>query len=239
MKGKILWTLGAAVAYSVASYAGTMGAAEQSNYPAGFVIGGDVGYGYLSTQETDLVLPVSQLPTTRQQQNHDIGNIIGGGHIGYDYLLWDRVVAGFEVGYKYLGNSTFNATFPSLSLLSPSPVETINAKVTQQAIDLLVTSRLYVWKGLSIEAKAGGAFVNSAAKNRWTITNPSTGAYSDVWEVNPSVWRLEPEVGIGGGWLLGRGVSLLGMYTHIFGNSFAANPSMNGAYANTAYTPGY
>lgn len=229
----------AGAVYSVSSYAGMMGE-ESLIYPAGFVIGGDVGYGYLSTQESNLIPPMNQLSQNNQFQSHQIGSVIGGGHVGYDYLLWNRTVAGFELGYKYLGKSSFASNASVLaSPFSTSSTEHIVANVNQQAIDLLVTGRLYVWNGLSIETKAGGAFVNSASHNTWTLTNSSTGVLQGLWNFNPSVWRLEPEFAIGGGWLVGHGVSLVGMYTHIFGNSFAANPSMNGANANANNTPGY
>ena len=152
MKKKILFGIGLTLLNSLATYAGTMG--DLSTYPAGFVLGGDVGYGYLSTQETELSYPIINDSLEYQSLNHRIGGIVWGVHTGYDFSILARLLGGFEVGYKNLGKSTYalsshqymNIIEHQGDVASQRLITTHqNISVNEQAIDFLLTGRFYVW----------------------------------------------------------------------------------------------
>ena len=101
VKHRVLLGLGISALCIVSADAGTMAATR--TYPAGFVIGGDVGYGYLNTQERDLadsLGPFAIASGNVLTQHHELGHFIGGAHAGYDFPVLERLLAGFEMGYK-------------------------------------------------------------------------------------------------------------------------------------------
>ncbi|MBA2710313.1 MAG: hypothetical protein H0U57_06970, partial [Tatlockia sp.] len=143
MKGNLILSL-TALAVSTSIYAGTMGEVQTAPRGSSWVIGGDIGYGYLSTQEEDILAPTALTipPTTElQNQTHNIGDMVGGGYVGFNFPVLERLLMGIEFGYKYQGQSRYDSF----------AVETVggnfirnNISVNQQAVDALLTSKLYI-----------------------------------------------------------------------------------------------
>lgn len=229
-------------------HAGTMGSVQISTYPSGFLIGGELGYGYLSTQESNLAPQQFNLsppiPGIIDIQSHHLGKFIWGAHAGYDIPILEKFLAGFEIGYKSLGKSTYSASEHYLGLdLYFNPVS-INqtVTVTQQAIDLLVTSRLYVLNGLNIFGKAGAAYVRSNTANYInrkfdTISAGQENAdeFDLAFSSSLTVWRIRPEIDIGVGYSFKNNLDFHVMYTYINGTDGNTN---GGGRFYSANSPG-
>ena len=244
MKKGVLLGFGLAAISTVSTYAGTMGAASTgSTYPAGFVIGGDVGYGYLSFSEWATSAPPAPASGTASLAN---GAFIWGLHGGYDIPVIERFLLGFEVGYKNLGrsSSTSSATYPKNYLGESNDLSLQNSslKLSQQAIDILLTTRLYVLNGLNVFGKAGPAYVRSESNTHLSVnypdgTNNGNGTKSEVNQslaVNPVIWRLRPELAIGVGYSFKNNLDIHLMYTYINGSDFneVASAITNGNTGN-------
>lgn len=224
MKNAFLMGLSmAAVAAAVPVHAGSMGPVSTgSEYPSGFVIGGDIGYGYLSTQEGYLVPPKIYVNETILNTK-SIGHFVWGAHAGYDAPILERFLAGVEVGYKDLGKSHYSTYFHdavSRGFYEPNIVQN-SIQVSQQAIDFLITSRLYLSKGLNVFGKAGAAYVRSKSTDQYSLTFDTTpvdprdvaGQYSE----RSVIWRIRPELDVGVGYSFSKNLDLHVMYTYING----------------------
>lgn len=245
------------VSYSIA-HAGTMGAA--ATYPMGFLIGGDIGYGYLSTQESTLSEPapyVSSFVTTGTDsgqlvQSRKLGSLVGGGYLGYELPLLERMFVGGEVGYKYMGRSSYSTqTFTNWTDQSIFNVTTSGASllrqsvtVTQQAVDFLLTGKIYVWDKVNIFGKAGAAYVFSQTKQQFssdfTASFNRVNLQDDIFlNPNPTIWRIKPELQIGAGYLFTDHLDAHLNYTYIGGTDGNTNGAA-GFYANqfVANNPG-
>lgn len=234
--------VGFAALGSVSVHAGTMGSVSSSTYPSGFLIGGDIGYGYLSTQESNLApQQLNSSPPTPgiiDIQSHHLGKFIWGAHAGYDIPILEKFLAGFEVGYKSLGNSTYSQSEHYLAqVLYFNPVS-INqtVKVTQQAIDFLVTSRFYVQNGLNIFGKAGAAYVRSNIANYFsqqfdTKSDFAPTEFDSALSSSRTVWRIRPELDIGVGYSFKNNLEFHVMYTYINGTDGNTNGN-NGFYSS-------
>ncbi|TAL63171.1 MAG: hypothetical protein EPN84_05380 [Legionella sp.] len=213
-----------ALLISNAGFAGTMGDVHSMGPHSGWLVGGDVGYGYLSTQETDLNAPAftSQSPATTafQIQDHRIGQWVGSGYLGYNFLITERFLAGLESGYKYLGESKYSTR---LQAPTGSTGGSFNesVKVEQQAIDVLITGRYFVWNKVNFIGKAGAAFVYSQTKQLYTqiINVPSTSFPNAVFYGNDKIWRIKPELAVGVGYSFNEHLNLNLLFTHIHGDN--------------------
>ncbi len=211
MKGKLILSL-TALAVTSTIYAGTM-ADVQMGPQGGWVIGGDIGYGYLSTQEAEILSPTANtIPVTTeiQDQNHKIGDLVGGGYVGYNFPLLARVLMGVEVGYKYQGQSRYksNAVETSFGNFLRNHIS-----VTQQAVDALVTSKIYLWRGLNLIGKGGAAYVGSRTKDASQFNLGITGSLT----TKATIWRIRPEFDLGFGYTFNNKIDLNLIYTHIGG----------------------
>lgn len=123
-------------------------------------------------------------------------------HGGYDVPVLERVLAGLEIGYKDLGQSSYtnDSRFPANYLGSDGNAEVINNSITftQQAIDFLVTSRVYILNGLNIFGKAGAAYVRSKSNIQYSqqfspFADPTKDEVNQSISANPVIWRIRPE----------------------------------------------
>ncbi|MBA3535182.1 MAG: hypothetical protein H0T84_01005 [Tatlockia sp.] len=209
----LLGLIGVSTFISASSYAGTMGDIV-SPQRGGWVIGGDIGYGYLSTQEEEILTPVPFIipaPTEIALQKRRIGNLVGGGYIGLSFPVTERLFMGPEVGYKYLGQSkyhSFGSEFVSGNFLRNE------IKVSQQAGDFLVSGRLHVSPRVSLIAKAGGAYVYTKTRqeNQFFFSTFRGGLVTKA-----SFWRIRPEFSLGAGFGITDRLDLNVIYTHIGG----------------------
>lgn len=198
---------------SVASYAGTMGEIQTAPR-GGWVVGGDIGYGYLGTQEENILspAPVTTPPLTEiQDQHHQIGSLIGGGYVGRDFAVLERLLMGLEVGYKYLGQSKYRTL--AFDSFSNDFIDT-NIKVNQQAVDFLLTGKVYIWNGLNLIGKVGPAYVRSKTEQNssFSFTGTAGGLATKT-----AIWRIKPEVDLGVGYTFGNHIGINLMYTYIGG----------------------
>lgn len=226
MKGK--YWLAATACFSLTSYAGTMGAHATHN--AGWTIGADIGYGYLSTQEEDLLSPVSiTVPATPeiQSQSHHLGDLIGSGYLGYNFSVLESLLMGVEVGYKYLGQSRYKSY--AQDTISNSFFDN-DIKVTQQAVDFLLASRFYVSRDFSFIGKAGAAYVYSDTKSS---SNFNLAPFVGGLPTDVSIWRIKPEFSLGVGYALSSSVDLNLTYTHIGG----VDTNVTGLFRYYSITP--
>lgn len=215
MNHKSLFALAGVTAFfSVTGFAGTMGAQTDTAHNAGWNIGADIGFGYLNTQEEDILAPVPiTVPqvTEIQSQSHSIGHVIGGGYLGYDVSISERLSIGMEGGYKYLGQSHYKSY--AADTVSSNYFDN-NIKVNQQAIDFLLSGRLLFWRNISFIGKAGVAYVRSQTKatSNFNVISFEGGLPTDV-----VIWRIKPEVNLGVGYSINQHVDLNLMYIHIGG----------------------
>ena len=205
-----------------ASYAGTMGDIQTFAPRGGWVVGGDIGYGYLSTQEEDLLPPVPvTIPPVGEalSQNHRIGSLVGGGYLGRDFTFSERILLGLEVGYKYLGKSKYQA----FTIDARNNFISSNIEVNQQAVDFLLTGKVYIWQRLNLIGKVGAAYVCSETKQNssFNVARFTGGLITDA-----TIWRIKPELGVGVGYTWDTNIGLNIMYTHIGG----ADTNVTGLY---------
>lgn len=169
--------------------------------PGHWLIGGDVGYGYLSTTEPFL-FPVtgdtnSVLPDNVVQRRN-LGNVVGGGYVGYEFPALERLFLGMDLGYKYAGQSKY-FSFSSLNIFEgiPPVVARKYVKVNQQEIDFLLTSKVYLSHNLHLFGKAGAACVRSQTKENSRVEMINETA---ALNISPAMWRIRPEVDLGVGY---------------------------------------
>jgi hypothetical protein len=157
--------------------------------------------------------------------------VIGGGHVGYDVQFMNPLLFGAEIGYKYLGRSTYKLNSDGSEMdyvlngngqyvgITGTAAFAEQVKLNQQAIDLLVTGRLYVWGDASIVAKAGAAYVQSTYQNNYSgIPDfPGVNAPSIAYSSKKSIWRVRPEVSLGFGYTFHDNLDLRLTYTYING----------------------
>ncbi|MBA2650703.1 MAG: outer membrane beta-barrel protein [Tatlockia sp.] len=212
-KTLLLGLTGVASLISAASYAGTMGPIE-TFHRGGWIIGGDIGYGYLSTQEEDILAPVPlTFPalTEVQDQHHKIGDLVGGGYVGRDFEVSNSLLLGLELGYKYLGQSKYKGH--TIDNLSFNFIRT-DIQVYQHAVDALLTAKYYVWQGLNLYAKAGAAYVRSKTTQ---ASNFNIGSIAGGLFTEDTIWRIKPEFDLGFGYTFGNNLGVNFTYTHIGG----------------------
>jgi hypothetical protein len=178
-------------------------------------------------------------------RNYNNGHFIWGAHGGYDFVLSNMFMVGVESGYKSLGQSTGWVTSYSYTATSPVSATNYGTSITaysyinrQQAVDFLLTGRIYVYErlpGLNLLGKAGAAYVRAHDSiNFMTSVYTPTPTLSNVSYnlsdyQSPVIWRLEPEVSIGVGYSLLQGIDLNLMYTHIGGTD--GNTATNNSVA--------
>ncbi|KPJ68189.1 MAG: hypothetical protein AMJ43_01955 [Coxiella sp. DG_40] len=173
----------------------------------GWVIGADIGWGYLDTPAGDLMFKTATYPDL--SQSHDIGDFVWGLHGGRTFDITPNMLVGAEVGYKDLGKSKYESKNGSGEL-----EQKLTRKVTQQAIDALLTSDYYIWKNFNLFAKAGVAYVESTTKSTY-----STPFMVDIesYNVKDSIWRLRPEMTLGMGYMFRNGIDVHVLYDYIYG----------------------
>lgn len=222
---------GVAVFISTSCYSGTMGDVQNNVTPrGGWVVGGDIGYGYLSTQEEEILAPVP-ITTPRtpeiQNQNHQVGSLVGGGYLGYGFPVFERLLMGLEGGYKYLGQSRYNSH--SLDQVFGNFLSN-NIKVNQQAVDLLLTGHFYVHPKISFIGKVGAAYVRSQTKDQsdFLLGGSRGGLFTDA-----VIWRIKPEVSLGVGYSVNSSIDLNLIFTHIGG----IDANVDGAHRFYSFLP--
>lgn len=232
MKNKlVLSCTGFTALLSTMCYGGAMGDMQTNNvHKSRWVIGGDAGFGYLSTQEENLLAPVPNsipLNTETQSQDYKVGHFIGGGYLGYNYSVLSTLLLGVEVGYKYLGQSTYHSL--ARDIISVNTLDN-EIKVNQQAVDFLVTGKLYVTQNINFLAKAGPAYVRSQTKqdSRFIFTGISGELSTDA-----VIWRIKPEFALGVGYTFKDNMDLNLTYTHIGG----VDTNVTGLYRFYNVTP--
>lgn len=210
----------------------------------GFSVGIDGGYGYLSSPEASYPNgyngEMSGFPMPLQiyyhyTDNAEIGDFVWGAHIGYDFKIKPDLLVGFELGYKDLGHSSYGYNFEDLSHGLPGVKNNLAAgddddttllnasrNYNQNAVDLLLTTHYYIFKGLNIFGKAGLAYVRSNVVQSVSSDEPDIIAF-----INPipleaesgdnTIWRFEPEVSFGVGYTFNQHFDIHAAYTYIGG----------------------
>lgn len=202
------------VCASITSHAGTMGGQTNPAHSGGWVLGADIGYGYLNTQEEDILAPAPiTIPasTETQEQSHSIGSLVGGGYLGYNFEVLSSLLMGTEVGYKYLGQSRYRSFVRDV--ISNSFFNN-DIKINQQTIDLLLTGRFYVWQELSFIGKVGAAYVRSETNSKSNFNLPP---FVGGLPTDAVIWRIKPEFSVGVGYPVANNTNLNLTYTHIGG----------------------
>ena len=180
----------------------------------GWVIGADIGWGYLDTPTNNLFFDDGYW--TDLSQSHDIGDIVWGIHGGRTFGITPNMLLGFEVGYKDLGKSKYKSKWTAMD---PND-STLTRKVDQQAIDVLLTGNYFVWQGFNLFAKAGMAYVESTTKQTFSgslLCNPINYNGSSYYNTKESIWRLRPEVILGMGYMFNNHVDVHVLYDYIYG----------------------
>lgn len=158
---------------------------------SGWVVGIDAGYGHLSTPERDLREGVNWIKEEKLHhdvtrfygegfdESHSIGGLVGGAHVGYDAAVKPYMTLGWELGYRYLGKSTYDTDHVAFAglrhhekkhdeVLLAFAAEDWHRKVDQQAVSALLTGHYYLMEGLNIFVKGGVAFVGAKTTNDYT-----------------------------------------------------------------------
>jgi hypothetical protein len=203
----------------------------------GFIVGIDGGYGYLSTPEAiypnnynnyiykitpvvEAVMTDSMSTAYKYTSDTDTGGFAWGAHIGYDFVTKPNMLVGFELGYKDLGKSMVKMAYKSYNVDSDSYYYQGSRKYTQNAVDALLTTNYFIYKGLNIFGKAGAAYVRSDIDQHATSDFDSSspnGIPLSALEGDNSIWRIEPEISLGVGYLFDHNLDLHAAYTYVGG----------------------
>ncbi|KPJ67377.1 MAG: hypothetical protein AMJ43_03700 [Coxiella sp. DG_40] len=201
-----------------------------SNVVSGWVIGADVGWGYLDTPKDNLAFADVYTEFKNLSQSHDLDDLVWGVHGGRTFDITPSILLGFEAGYKDLGKSKYKSTgkWDDVDF-------TFSRKVDQQAVDVLLTSNYFVWQGLNLFAKAGIAYVGSTTRQTFDTISlpPETLAY---YNTKKSIWRFRPEVILGMGYMFNN-IDFHVLYDHILGVSEIKWGDWGGDYWEGSYPP--
>lgn len=178
-------------------------------HPGGWVLGLDGGYGQLSTLQSNLWDDFYTLSSDEtESQSHEIGDFVWGAHVGWETNATDNLLLGLELGYKDLGDSKYDSHY---TWNNGAGVESWHIKVEQQAVDLLLTGKYFIYEGLNVVAKAGFAYEEATTKQDYSDTGDPSENYSK------SFWQLEPEVELGFGYAINQNWDVHVMYDYIHG----------------------
>jgi len=176
----------------------------------GWVVGADVGWGYLGTPKDNLTIPYyPNFP-----QSHDIGDVVWGIHGGRTFDITRNALLGFEVGYKDLGKSKYKSS----GEWDPPRIVNLTRKVGQQTIDVLLTGNYFVWHGFNLFAKAGMAYVGSTTEQTFYDSN-FPHEKLPYYNTKKSIWRLRPEVILGMAYMFNNHIDIHVLYDYIYGVS--------------------
>jgi hypothetical protein len=233
MKNHIKVLTGLAICVSVtAAYAN--GDIQTSYAKPGFVVGLEGGWGNLNTPDPvyprGFILPFDTA-TVYFNKDHDIGDFMWGAHVGYDFQTGSNSLVGVELGYKDLGRSKYSSNL-GINFDEDSSIDfatDFSRKIDQQAVDLLLSYHYFVYQGFNVFAKAGVADVYSKTRQNLSVsldTDDTTfnniripaaifnGEISAL-SGSKSIWRLEPEVQLGAGYMFAQHVNVYAFYDHI------------------------
>lgn len=253
MYNKLFATL---FSFSIISVSASASSVTTPQRPVGFGIGGDIGYGYLMSHEAnnlnDLAptLTLSNRIRPRAAKNFRNGHLAWGAHAQYDFAITEQFLAGVEAGYKSLGQSSgwtksYSYSITSDPTLYSTTINSYSYIMRQQAIDFLLTGKLYIsqrWPGLNLGGKVGAAWVNAHDSVNFmtsftqpfiSLANPG-GSYVAQNYQSVAFWRLEPEVGLNAGYSFTsgylRGINAYVAYTYIGGTD--GNTATSGSATN-------
>jgi len=220
---------------SALALAGTTAKAGKLDAIKGFEIGIEGGVGYLGTldhtlfnvpgyYEDEFSVNIYDIYNER----YDVGAFVWGAHIGYNLEVFPSAVLGFEVGYKDLGESSYDSNYQH-HYASNSRIDNVNISIhrgiEQQAVDLLLTGRYFLWQKLNILGKAGVAYVRSETDQQALSTEITQLRIGPVWheyvETNPynydnTIWRLRPEIALGVSYIFNQHFDVHVVWNHIF-----------------------
>ena len=198
---------------------------------SGGVIGVEGGYGFLNTPEESFPKDFTNYDSTGTPQLTESfstvvnkGAFVWGIHAAYEFLFAKNLLLGVEAGYRNLGESKYRLHYTQTTEAAPHSVQEaidFSRKIDQHAVNLLLTSHFYVWKGLNLFGKVGVAYVGSTLDTDvQTIRNPgSPFAERQPYDGKETIWRFRPEFAIGLGYLFAKNVNVYVMFDHIGGSS--------------------
>lgn len=157
------------------------------SHPAGFEMGGDIGYNRVNAGQ-----PGAQNSTDflngSDYRYFDYGNLQGGGHVGYFQQLYSRLLIGMVTGYRYIGGAKLTVVARN------GNSESFNTSAGQ-LVDALVGLRFYVLHHLAMIGKIGGAYVWYNLTHSVTGTGPAT--FSASLETREYRSSINPEWQVG------------------------------------------
>ena len=151
----------------------------------GFYVGGDVGYGWGTIQNTATTAS-GAYPVGFVFAPEDLTGVVAGGHAGYNYQM-DHVVVGIEGDFDWTDMKGSASDVSPVLLRIPTTTET-TGKVTWLAD---ITGRVgYAWDSWLLYAKGGAAWAHTEASSVTTGQISSTSSGSETRS----------------GWLIGGGL---------------------------------
>jgi hypothetical protein len=175
--------------------------------------------------------------TVTFKEHNNIGDFVWGVHGGYDWQTGTNSLVGLELGYKDLGESKYSGSLKANTTYStmfsgPPPVDPTHTnvdasrKIDEQTLDLLLTYHYFVYQGFNVFAKAGVADVYSQTRQIINLdatfppqnsaqVAPLVAKYIPGLEATTHVWRLEPEMQVGAGYMFAQHVNVYAYYDHI------------------------
>ena len=202
----------------------------------GFVFGVDAGYGYLSTPEETYPNNYTYNSTYKYSADTDAGDYVWGAHVGYDIRVKPGTVVGMELGYKDLGKTTAGYTYTTSG--STTHIFDLSRKYEQNAVDLLLTTKHFIYKGFNIFGKVGAAYVKSNIDQHASSDTTADTMVSHVplaaIEGDNSIWRIEPEMSIGVGYTFYNHLDVHAAYTYIGGANDQPIVDVSNSSTNTS-----
>src|ERR1700690_1907423 len=137
----------------------------------GFYVGGDVGYGWGTSQSTATTANAN-FPVGFVFTPNDLTGAVAGGHAGYNYQI-DHFVFGVEGDFDW---TNLKGSASDFSILSGNTTTT-TSKLTWLAD---ITGRVgYAWDNWLLYAKGGGAWTHQEGSSITTGTGTTTSGSED------------------------------------------------------------
>jgi hypothetical protein len=207
----------------------------------GLSFGIEGGYGYMSTPEATYPNDYAYDEVYKYTSSTDTGDSVWGVHVAYDFKIKPNVLMGFEVGYKSLGTNNHSLAFEDISSDAESDTYYLQGsrEYDQDAIDFLLTTHIYLYQGLNVFGKIGAAYVRSDITQSASSDEDIPGFDIPIEALNGDneIWRIEPELSLGVGYMFNNHVDVHAAYTYIGGATDQPIVTASPDYSNAQNQP--
>ncbi|MCX7123483.1 MAG: outer membrane beta-barrel protein [Gammaproteobacteria bacterium] len=170
---------------------------------SGLYVNGQAGYSFADSPDYTSTLASNYGNYSYSQSDN---NYVLGATVGYDYALTQNWMTGLELGYLYMGETTYNYTIPH--------VVNVSGSISNWGIQLMATGTYVMSSGWNFFGKVGGVYES---------TDVSGSASGSLSSGSTDQTGVLPALAIGMGYLFTQNLNLSLQYEHTFGSNWNDN----------------